>query len=187
MKKFLLPLLMVVAVLSTGHTAYAASHTYTCADFGTITVPCSGGVMTFTAAGQSASNSIGAYDLGSAATVYVTATVVASGGTGVVGVRGDVNDYNTNFTTVLSDTSIANGGNSSAQFVIFDNNSFQGTVGDICVSDTPGECVPTPPTPEPVSTTTSSVDQTQQNLFNAYWSFLATMFFMVWLIRSTRK
>jgi len=33
---------------------------------------------------------------------------------------------------------------------------------------------------------TSTPDQTQQNYFNLYWSFLATMFFVVWLI-SPRK
>lgn len=38
-----------------------------------------------------------------------------------------------------------------------------------------------------ISTTTSSVDQTEQNLWNAMWTFIAVMFFVVWLFRSTKK
>jgi len=45
---------------------------------------------------------------------------------------------------------------------------------------------PTPPTPDISTEATSTVDQTEQNLWFAYWTFFGTMIFVIWLFRSTR-
>jgi len=34
-----------------------------------------------------------------------------------------------------------------------------------------------------ISTTTASIEQSEENLWYAYWTFFATMFFVVWLLR----
>lgn len=48
---------------------------------------------------------------------------------------------------------------------------------------------PYAPPPSPIAgvEATSSVDQTEQNAWNALWSFMAVVFFVVWLGRSSRS
>jgi len=55
-------------------------------------------------------------------------------------------------------------------------------VGTYCVSGT--SCAAPPSSGgESIIEATSTVDQTQKNAWNAYWTFFATMVFVVWLFR----
>jgi len=49
-----------------------------------------------------------------------------------------------------------------------------------------GDGCSVPPEPTPSLEATSTVDQTQQNAWNAFFAFLAIVFFMVWLGRSNK-
>jgi len=67
------------------------------------------------------------------------------------------------------------------------NYSLAGSVPPVIYTLCDGTCPDPDPDPDPEpeisDTATSSVDQTQQNIFNMYWSFLATVFFVVWFLR----
>jgi len=174
-----------------GFVFAATTHHYVCTDFtDDATITCgSTNVVTYPSAG----NNVGVLgDIGASVnwtngqSLYFSATYT---GTGSYKVRtnGDVNDGT--FITGLSgdqvDHAFTGGTGNTTNYVrVVSDGTFNGTLSDICVSDTLGACAggggggggynPT---------ATSTQDQTQRNLFNGWIIYFTSMFGMIWLLR----
>jgi len=161
---------------------------YTCADFSTqVGVSCTGSTATFTNAGDQYAQDDGqTYAIGTG-TWYLTVTVSGYSGSGSFRscLTGQCGGSTLTFTTTQSDTSFTASGTG---YLALENTSSGapfagGVLTDICVSDTVGQCTPAPP-PAPAGVATSSVDQTQRNVWQAWWVFFGMFCVVLWLGRS---
>jgi len=190
--------------------AFAASHTYTCGDMvnvvGSPQPTCSSGVWTFTSAkSQAASDwSSPAFNLSSAATWYVNYTYSGSGSLQTY-TNGSV--YSGTPATISGGTQVTialptpHDTNTGIQLDDGGSNSFNGTIGPVCVDDDNSSCGESHPAPIPnrfnnlfgnATTTASSsqilaiVDIPNVDLFMGYMVFLSSASFLVWIFKSSR-
>lgn len=145
-----LKLALAVSVFLFPVTALAASHTYSCSELTLGSgVSCSSGTITFSATGGDAYDTIPTYNLNGTATWYLHISVSGTG-TGKVRIAGNNFDpSNTDFTTTGTYTLSPAAGNTTGSLLFRDNNSFAGTVGNICIDDDNASCAPPPPPPNP--------------------------------------
>jgi len=189
---------LVWAVMVTGSawTVNASfSKTYACADFNSYpNATCSADVWSVAGTNWAIGDTL-SHNLNSVATFYYSALNTGTGDYYVHASCSGADGPYTHVTASVYDLSVSDSGASGNCGLEIQGQyagSYTGDISMICISDTPGLCAD--PTggggggaSATTSTTTSSIDQTEQNMFNAYWSFLATVFFMVWLVRSTKK
>jgi len=170
-------------------------HINLCANFTLDThITCTGaGQLTWTTSNFEAAMTDGAtpVDLGSNnSTWYLSFGHNVTGGTLKVRLSGNVNDgtlltYTTVGTTTADSLGTNGTGNTHDYLRIGGPAAWIGSVNDICITDTSGDCEaggggggggydPT---------ATSTQDQTQRNLFNGWIIYFASMFGMIWLLR----
>jgi len=174
-------------ILTMAATVFALSQNITCADLPNGAAPCTGSTITFAAANQDKFNSGAGIQIAEGTTLYVSLEHVGTGDGeffiagnsvdgsthGAISGSGSVVDFPVDVPT----------GNVWNTLYLRDLGSFSGTVSEICVTDTPGECGGTPPSPGTGSTTVMVVQNAAEQMFDAMILFLASMAFMVWLMR----
>jgi len=104
------------------------------------------------------------------------------------------------FTGSITDQLVPFSGSGSAGLDLTNNsNSFSGTISNICVSDTAGQCATPTPSPAPqnrfnnifgnatssasASTTLSIIDIPNLDLFMGYLTFFSVVVFVVWIFK----
>jgi len=183
MKKLLFLLVFMFFPIS----AYATATTLTCTDFpstaGSPTITCSAGALTVSSGTGVIYDATHGLKYTNGATYYVSYIVSGGSGTGKMYMEGDVADgaQVSVTTTAVAQAVVVGVGNVTRNDLAFkSNSSFAGTISAICITDIAGQCEPAVAS----GVATSSIDQTQRNVWQAYWIFFAMLVFVVWLGRS---
>jgi len=156
-------------------------HNYICADwsFGG-GGSCTSDTLNLNGAGSEGTGS--GFNLSNSTTYYVSYTAVGSGNIRV-SLRGNsTNSAEPNLSGSQTDYSLTTGaGNSTIYLNFYDNNSFSGTLSNICITDTVGACTPTP-SPS-ITAATTTVDTAVGTLYNGIVLFMVGFYGMIWFFR----
>lgn len=172
----------LIAALAPAASYAVTTHHYVCADFSI-----AAGSPTCTSDIVHMSGTDGYVDTGginlSGGTWYVTMTYTGSGDA-QFRTNGTVTDGSYHvFSASLADYAYTVPSNADNRLKLEANSSFSGTLANICVSDTTGQCTVAPPPPSGMGGATSTIEQSQTNLAYAVYMFMIAMFGMVWLMR----
>jgi hypothetical protein len=146
MKKLLTTLGAFIFLLSPALVFAASTHHYVCSDFPTLGgATCSGGVVTFTPGNNYISDTVPVFTLNPpGGPWYISYT--ASSGSNI-----DIDYSGNHFSGTQTDTLLTGIFNPGLTMGNFGSSFYVGTIGDICITDTPGDCSAPPPPPPPPS------------------------------------
>lgn len=177
---------LVFSFFTVSSFAQAASFHYTCADMtndGSPTPSCTSDVFTL------AGGTSGIYDappnfLLSNNTTYYLSVVYSGSGTARFRASGDLNDgsFVSLGSSLVDEPFVTPSTNNLAFLYIQSNGSFSGQLSELCVTDTPGECLAQPPS----SATSTLILDPNRDYFYGLFLFLVMFFGMIWLFAKPR-
>jgi len=198
MYKFLFSLFLFLSPF----TASAVfTHNFVCSDFtsfaGSPAGTCTGSTISLTAGSGYVDNWVNGVNYFTQGTTYYLSFLATGSGTGHANIASDATDSNVVNVVAgqTTETSLSGFTSGSTRLIFSANSSFSGTITNICVTDTIGQCPAVVPssssattTPQPFGTTTTYhvVDNPNQDLFNGFLTFFLSFFVVLFIVKNAR-